>query len=541
MLESDQIYVVIVILSLVIPAILGIYAFAHGRGVAGAGAFAILQIPLILWSLAVGCMTFSNSPQSALFWSNLRYLGISFAPCLLLIFLAQHARQSRWVTPLNLTLLFLIPAVTQLFVWFEPIWFGEASFYRSGDLWVMALHPSLWFYIYAVYTCSLVLISVLILIEAVYHTKAVYRKQNLALLAGLLIPVSASVYTLVYPAGEQMISPVPLALALMSLIFAWALFRYQLFELTPVARSQLVDTMQDAVLVIDDRDQIIDVNPAALDILGCTTGNAIGHPASEVLQPWQELLDPLLSATAQVKTEINLQDGGAVRCYDLQISPLTDQRGRSRGRMVILRDITPLAQNRDRLQAQLEEIQILQAELHEQAVRDPLTGLFNRRYLIEALTLEFSRALRGAYPVSLLMIDVDFFKRVNDSFGHQAGDYVLQMLADHLRAQTRAGDVVCRYAGDEFLLVMPLTPLQAAHQRAEELRQSFRNAGAKFAGVEIRTTISIGVAAYPEHGISIEEVLAAADEAVYAAKSAGRNCVMICRQSRQLTGPHNNN
>ena len=177
----------------------------------------------------------------------------------------------------------------------------------------------------------------------------------------------------------------------------------------------------------------------------------------------------------------------------------------------------------------MHEIQVLQSNLRDQVIRDPLTGLYNRRYLSETLDRELDRARREGYPVSLVMIDIDAFKQVNDTYGHYAGDLVLKQLALHLTQHTRPSDLVCRLGGDEFLLVFPNLPAKVAFERAEQCRSVFEaTVCAMFDQAEIRATLSIGIATFPDHGANSQEVLTAADRALYEAKAKGRNRVICC-------------
>jgi diguanylate cyclase (GGDEF)-like protein len=182
------------------------------------------------------------------------------------------------------------------------------------------------------------------------------------------------------------------------------------------------------------------------------------------------------------------------------------------------------------LYAQLLEIQSLQEKLHEQAIRDPLTGCFNRRFLIESIMREFSRAQREGYPISLLMLDVDHFKRVNDTYGHQTGDIVLQHLGELLRSTTRQADISARYGGEEFVQVYPNMSLENAIERAEIIRAAFSTFSIPHVQMSGPLTISIGVASFPEHGLIYEEVLEHADKALYQAKNTGRNRVVSYKE-----------
>ena len=177
------------------------------------------------------------------------------------------------------------------------------------------------------------------------------------------------------------------------------------------------------------------------------------------------------------------------------------------------------------LHRNLQEIDQLQEQLREQANRDPLTGLYNRRYLDSTLERELARCRREAHALSVILIDIDHFKRVNDTYGHQAGDAILIRLAGLLTSTARAGDVACRYGGEEFLLLVPTMPLAAARERAEALRTAFGGMEVPFGECSLRATLSIGIAAYPGHGISAEALIRHADTVLYEAKRRGRNRV----------------
>lgn len=168
----------------------------------------------------------------------------------------------------------------------------------------------------------------------------------------------------------------------------------------------------------------------------------------------------------------------------------------------------------------------LRESLKNQSICDPLTGLFNRRYMEESLEREFSRANRNKTSVSIIMMDLDHFKRFNDTFGHQAGDTLLRTLGDFLKRNTRGQDIACRYGGEEFALVLTDTTLAGAVQRCEILRQQIKQLNVEYAGQLLGAiNVSMGVALFPDHGSTITEVLGAADQALYRAKREGRDRV----------------
>lgn len=175
------------------------------------------------------------------------------------------------------------------------------------------------------------------------------------------------------------------------------------------------------------------------------------------------------------------------------------------------------------------EVQRLQAELHEQAIRDPLTGLYNRRYLNDALAREYMQAKRANSTLTFVLADIDHFKFTNDNYGHQAGDEVLVQVASLLKKHVRGFDIACRYGGEEFLLVFPGTSLEFARKRAEEIQQNCAALSIEHEGRSISVMLSFGVAAYPDHGQQWEQIIVKADKALYQSKRNGRNQVTVFR------------
>ena len=171
----------------------------------------------------------------------------------------------------------------------------------------------------------------------------------------------------------------------------------------------------------------------------------------------------------------------------------------------------------------VETTQRLLQDLREQTIRDPLTSLYNRRFLQDYLLREIIRATREHAPLAVIMVDLDRFKRINDSAGHQAGDCVLVEVAALLKRHVRGSDIACRYGGEEFAVVLPKTTLESALRRSEEIRSAIRGEPDRLRGV----TASLGVALCPAHAMDAEALLHAADHALYEAKRAGRNQVKV--------------
>jgi diguanylate cyclase (GGDEF)-like protein/PAS domain S-box-containing protein len=236
---------------------------------------------------------------------------------------------------------------------------------------------------------------------------------------------------------------------------------------------------------------------------------------------------------ATIEIEQPHKNGGVVST-EVVTTLLLDEAGHPYAVHGITRDMSErkatqlrLHEINEQLRFRLDEIEQLQEALQEQAVRDALTGCFNRRYFDETLERELSRARREGYPLALLMLDLDHFKQINDTYGHQAGDEALKMLVETLKPDIRQEDVFCRYGGEEFVVLMPRMPLAIAADRAERWRQMIADICFKFGNFDLRFTASIGVASYPDHGKVPDELTQFADLALYIAKHEGRNRVVV--------------
>jgi diguanylate cyclase (GGDEF)-like protein len=217
---------------------------------------------------------------------------------------------------------------------------------------------------------------------------------------------------------------------------------------------------------------------------------------------------------------VNRKKNGELYYESALISPIIDANGVVTHYLAVKEDIT------ERKLAE-KKILLLQEELREQAIRDPLTGLYNRRYLNEFMEHELARAVRERYSVCFVMIDIDHFKKINDTFGHDAGDLVLRKLATQLLSQARAVDLICRYGGEEFLAILPNVTAAIAFQITQRWRRFFMGSTLSLEYNNARATISCGISEYPAHGATGNELITLADKAMYQAKAKGRNQVIV--------------
>lgn len=173
----------------------------------------------------------------------------------------------------------------------------------------------------------------------------------------------------------------------------------------------------------------------------------------------------------------------------------------------------------------------LRETLRHQSIRDPLTGLFNRRYLEETFERELRRAARADASIGVVIFDIDHFKRFNDTFGHEAGDLVLKELGPLIKEHRRGDDVACRYGGEEFVLVLPGITLEATRLRAEALREAVKRLGLSLREQSLgQVSLSLGVEVYPASGQTAEGLIRIDDEALYRAKREGRDRVVVAEE-----------
>ena len=293
-------------------------------------------------------------------------------------------------------------------------------------------------------------------------------------------------------------------------------------------------------ILITDAEGIIEyVNRRFTEITGYTLADVTGKTprilkSGETSEGAYRQLWETIKRGDVYETEVlnRKKDGGSFWAHEL-IAPVLDAHGKVYRFISMQQDITErrrtdseLRLMNTRLQMQLMEIEHLHDQLREEAIRDSLTRLFNRRYMEETLDREISRADREPSSISVVMMDVDRFKSINDAHGHQAGDTVLQTLGTLLLENTRISDIACRYGGDEMVVVMPGATLLQAAQRAEEWRAAFSMLEFSLGEARVKTTLSFGIASFPEHAGNPNQLLSAADRALYRAKIE-RNCVVL--------------
>lgn len=320
------------------------------------------------------------------------------------------------------------------------------------------------------------------------------------------------------------------------LVDAYLIFRVSALSRLPVARSTVLETILDGILVLDDAGVVVDANAAAFALLvphddgrRSRPDPLVGRRALEILGQDGVRAVALPVSGEQLRTTL---PGGTV--VDVRWAPIHAAFGAALGTVVVLRDVTADVRREDVLaaaNAELREhvatIERLRQEVAEQAVRDTVTGLHNRRHLDAALADRLARVREDGVPMALAIIDADHFKEVNDVHGHAVGDRVLEALAGALTAGVGPDDVLVRYGGEEFVVVMSGLDQASATGRVEHLRSLCGASRAKTREGSVGVTVSAGLAFAGPGRETPESLLDAADRALYEAKRSGRDRLCI--------------
>jgi len=495
-----------------------------------------MLIMLAVWTFCYAMVTLSPSPDAKHFWLKVENIGIVSVPALWFFFTLQYTALDKWLTRPVMILFWVVPLVTLALLfserWFHLYYSSTRPFSESGGPLVIGRGP--WYSVQLIQSYLLDLIGIILLTWRFIQYRNIYRKQAVTLLGAVLIPFLVNLFYQLAPRLAPSIAiPIdltPLSFTVTAAFLGKGIFGWHLFDLMPITRHRVLDFIPELVVVVDAHDRVLDANKTAQEWLGKTLDEIIGKDPIEVFHGWTQLINRFLTAN-EAHEEIQIP-GDPPRTFELIVSALYNRSNVLEGRVIVAHDVTEhkwlendMKYANEALIRQLEEIEQLRADLEEQAIRDPLTNVYNRRYMAEFLDNEIARAEREKTPVSVVIMDMDNFKQFNDNYGHKCGDVVLQAFANFLIEHTRRGDVICRYGGEEFVILMPNAPLEIGYERAEVWRQDFSESAIDYEGMKFSATFSAGVATFPQHGLTGDSILQAADKALYRSKNIGRNRV----------------
>ena len=480
------------------------------RGATGAVSLSVLLLGLSWWDITYSIFWIDFPGPTPYFWLDITLVGAFIVPTALFVFSLQHSRLQSWLTRPIFLVLLIEPILAMILLWTDP-WHGLYFGGKRALNTTMILDAGVVHWANIIYSYALILISLVILSIAAYRSVGIYRRQTLLIIAALVIPWVVHISFLSTGGLLPNADVTPFIFSITALIFAFALVGYRLLDIVPIARTVLIENMSEGVIVLDTLDRVVDINPVASNVIGLPTAVSIGEPVDKVFSNWNDIVEKYQNVK-DIRVEAELDNA----YLDLRISSLWDDRSRFVGRLIVWRDITDLK----RTQAKLERL----------ATIDDLTEVLNRRSFLEKAQAELKRSLRLGKTLSIAIMDIDHFKKVNDTYGHPAGDQVLINFASSFTINIREFDVFARFGGEEFALLMPETDTNQAFQVCERLRLNVARSILDFEGQPIPITVSLGISSLTGENDTLEKILQRADQALYNAKQSGRDRTMIWQQ-----------
>jgi diguanylate cyclase (GGDEF)-like protein len=502
-------------LGLVMAVAVALHAWQHRTG-PGWRELTLFGGAVAWWCATELGWVLAGDPALRIRIAQLQYLGITTTPVFWFLVALSYAKDGHPLTGWRKAWLFLVPALMVALVFTNE---------RHGLVWasieISASSPEArigygpGFFLHAVWAYALAMVAAWILVTR-FAASPLYRRQLavVALGTGFFLVVSVLHVTRLV---SLPVDPTPLAFAIVFASLGWATRKHRLFELVPVARGIMVERLLDGVLVTNPDGQIVDANRAA----------------GELLRPWRDqllgvrlrgLMPEALSEATEGQFELHM---AGARTLEFRFSSILSPDQSVQGRVVLVRDVTRERADQAELQAAQASLSALNVELERLARTDPLTGLANRRRLLEELDREWARSVRTGQPLSLLLLDLDHFKRVNDEHGHLVGDKVLETVGGILSALVRPQDLPARFGGEELAVLFTNTDLASATIASERLLEGIRShRHADDLGVSFLVTTSGGLARRETWDETPRDLLARADHALYQAKAAGRDRVV---------------
>ncbi len=401
------------------------------RSTPGATSFLMLVLAVATWGICYA-LQLATVPDLGIksFWSAAKYVGITITPVVWFAFALEYTGHGEWLTRRRFAALFIMPVITSVMAFVNPsnLMWPPLQLITTDQFVTADPLPGTWgpwFLVHATYSYLFILLGVALLVRSLRRFPQMYQRQAGALVVAVVLPLLAN---FIYISGW---GPIPyldltsMAFTVSALLFAWALFRYRLLDVVPVARDAVVASMSDVVVVIDLQNRVVDINPAGQQALGRTAKDIIGQPIEHVFSNWSDLVNRYLDMR-EVHEEITLPAaaGSGQSYFDLRVTPIPDQHGRVTGRLVVLRDITQgrlaesLSDSEKRMRRRATQLQTV-AE-----VARAITSERNLTELLPLVTHLISERF-GFYHVAIFLLDKDGEYAALQAASSEGGQYLL--------------------------------------------------------------------------------------------------------------------
>jgi diguanylate cyclase (GGDEF)-like protein len=474
--------------------------------------FSLLLLTITVYCFGYALELKSDTLAEILLWSNFQYLGIVFITPLWLILALLYNGLERWLIPKNLFFLFLIPILTLIAKYANPfhLFYRHLAINHQAPFPVFNPQFGPWYWVHIIYQNITLLMGMLFFLLMGRRTNPLYHRQVTIILIGFLFPWIGS---LIYHIG---LSPwnldlTPFTLTITTIFAFWGFSAFRLFDIVPIAWTKVFESLHDGVLVLDMQNRIIETNAAAKRMLKLEN-NFTGLEISEVLMSFPQLCKQVAEHIELIV--IQTKTANSNQYFESRLYPISDSSNRITGYTIILTDKS-------------EQIRLFN-ELQILATIDSLTEVKNRRYFFETCRQELTRLQSQTLPVSFILIDIDHFKIINDTYGHQSGDMVLSQTVKRLKHNLAVEHIFGRVGGEEFAIMLPECLTNQAFIVAKQLLKSLLSAPVNAGNHSLWITASFGVSGSANSAdTNLDLLFAQADTALYCSKANGRKRVTV--------------
>ncbi len=506
-------YVVIVGSSGVLSLALSLYGAFKIRDSPRVKHYVILTFLSSVFAFGYMFEMMSTSIEEVKFWLSVEYLPLPFIPAFIVLMCFNYVGKK--IYPAFYYLLFTVPIITIFThntndwhdMYYKKIGFRSDTPFPVADLVAGPFH-----YLHSFYLFVCIMLSVIVLLMELRKSVFQFQMQILLMVFGLLTPIIASYFYLnkLSPYGIDL---GPVSIGLTCLFHGLSIFMFRSFNVVPIARDTVFETMQEGVIVLNQKGIVVDFNNAVRQVIPMLHHRMVGEHILSIVKENKALVTII-----QERKECDYRhEAGVIQHFHVRFSEVYNTSQVYVGQMITFSDVT-------------ERVN-MQEDLRKLASIDGLTGVYNRTFFVRQAEEMFISLMKRGGVAGIIMFDIDYFKTVNDTYGHEMGDAVLRKISEVVQKNVRPADIIGRYGGEEFIVYLPATALYEAHSLAAQLREAIQNIAVEADGVKIRVTASFGVAALDiqlgNAACTLDEFVRKADQALYTAKRNGRNRVEV--------------
>lgn len=500
--------------AVILTQFLAAYFFSKGKN-SYRKAFSVFILCVGVYLFGYLMIINSSNLQELIFWNQIQYLGLPFISVLWLTVALLYTKTIYTLSRRMTVVLFFVPVIT-FFMRLTNSW--HHLFYMNWEVkqffgcYSLYMERGFWYFVHIFYTILCLFLTIIIYYLGYRKKRSGYtRSQFMVYFFASLLPL-IGIILILFIYDKWIIDFTALIMPISILIIGYGIIKYDFLEIKALARETIFENSLDGMMILESGLRLIDYNKAAKDFFGALNISLDNYPIEHLFNREPKLLEILKSETTQ---EFSVMIDGEKRFFEISSLPLGTLNDKKTKMFKSIRDIT--------------EKKKVQEKLTVLATTDSLSGLYNRAEFIKMAQRELSWAKRYNNKLSLLMIDLDLFKTINDTFGHAAGDEVIREMGNMIKTNFRKADFAGRLGGEEFAVLLKNTSLDEAKGAAKKFQEAVSRKKVIYGKQEISFTVSIGVAAISgdiNNKSNIEDILKQADDALYKAKAKGRNCVV---------------